>query len=57
MSGQCPTQRADFTLNELPHNRGILFAGFGNIDGGTYYNDVYIVELTKDTVVSNYICV
>ena len=23
--------------------------------GGVYYNDIYIIKLTKDTVVSNYI--
>ena len=48
ISGQRPPPCAYFTLNKLPHNRGIMFGGDG---GGTTYNDVYIIELTSDTVV------
>ena len=49
ISGQCPPPCVDFTLNELPHNRGIMFGGSGVVR----YNDIYIIKLTKDTVVSN----
>ena len=28
-----------------------MFGGYGI--GGVYYNDIYIIKLTKDTVVSN----
>ena len=48
ISGQRPPPCSDFTLNKLPHNRGIMFGGDGNL---TWYNDIYIIELTSDTVV------
>ena len=51
ISGQCPPPCDNFTLNELPHNRGIMFGGYGV--GSVRYNDIYIIKLTKDTVVSN----
>ena len=50
ISGQCPPPCDGFTLNELPHNRGIMFGGD---NGGDVYNDIYIIKLTKDTVVSS----
>lgn len=48
ISGQCPPPCRDFTLNELPHNRGIMFGGY---DGEVQYDHVHIVELAKDMVV------
>ena len=45
ISGQCPPPCHGFTLNKLPHNRGIMFGGF------PLNNDVFIIELTNDTVV------
>ena len=50
ISGQCPPPCYNFTLNELPHNRGIMFGGYGG-GGDTWYNDIYIIKLTKDSTV------
>ena len=30
-----------------------MFGGYGSGVGGVCYNDIYIIKLTKDTVVSN----
>ena len=53
ISGQRPPPTDAFTLNKLPNNdkRGIMFGG-GNGTTDTHYNDIYVIELTKDTVVS-----
>ena len=45
ISGQRPPPLYEFTLNKLPHNRGIMFGGV------PLNNDVFIIELTNDTVV------
>ena len=45
ISGQRPPPCEEFTLNKLPHNRGIMFGGYPR------NNDVFIIELTNDTVV------
>ena len=45
ISGQRPPPCERFTLNKLPHNRGIMFGG------DPLNNDVFIIELTNDTVV------
>ena len=61
VSGQCPPPCDTFSLNQLPHNRGILFGGIRNtcaddVYGESYedlcYNDIYIIALVKNTVVS-----
>ena len=55
ISGQCPPPCDTFSLNQLPHNRGILFGGvYGDIYhyDDLCYNDIYIIALVKNTVVS-----
>ena len=58
ISGQCPPPCWGFTLTKLFNNTAVLYGGScRNSDGGVYNNDVYTVEMTKDTVVSIYIII
>ena len=59
ISGQCPPPCLFFTLTTLSNNKAVLYGGgYCDSDGGIVYNnDVYTVEMTKDTVVSIYIII
>ena len=58
ISGQCPPPCWDFTLTTLSNNKAVLYGGcYRDSDGRGLNNDVYTVEMTKDTVVSIYIII
>ena len=60
ISGQCPPPCFGFTLTALSNNKAVLYGGgyCDHRDGDfVYNNDVYTVEMTKDTVVSIYIII
>ena len=58
ISGQCPPPCSFFTLTTLSNNKAVLYGGgYRDSDGSGYNNDVYTVEMTKDTVVSIYIII
>ena len=55
ISGQCPPPCWSFTLTTLSNNKSVLYGGQCYDSHVVYNNDVYTVEMTKDTVVSIYI--
>ena len=57
ISGQCPPPCWGFTLTTLSNNKAVLYGGQCYDSRIVYKNDVYTVEMTKDTVVSIYIII
>ena len=57
ISGQCPPPCWVFTLTTLSNNKAVLYGGQCYDSRVVYNNDVYTVEMSKDTVVSIYIII
>lgn len=54
-SGALPTPRCGFSLAVAPSNKAYLFGGVWDVEeneeelSGTFYNDLYSLELDKQT--------
>ena len=51
VKGDCPPPCAGFTLTKISQNSAVLFGGFDSTTN-TCLSDVYIVELSKESIVS-----
>ena len=51
VKGERPPPCAGFTLTQITHNSALLYGGVDSTSGQCL-NDAYIVELSKDSIVS-----
>ena len=55
VSGQCCLPTGHFTINKINQNKGIMIGGIVfSDDPGAAANDVYIFNMTPNTIVSYY---